>query len=39
VFLNLLHGSLGVQGLTDDAVLIHAGSMGNRLACIFGSTR
>jgi hypothetical protein len=38
VFLNLLHGSLGVQGLTDDTVLIHAGSMGDRLASVLGGT-
>jgi len=38
VFLNLLHGSLGVERLTNDTVLIHAGSMGNRLASVLGST-
>jgi hypothetical protein len=38
VFLDLLHGSLGVQGLTDDTVLIHAGSMGDRLASVLGGT-
>ncbi len=38
VFLNLLHGSLGVERLTNDTVLIHTGSMGNRLTSILGST-
>jgi hypothetical protein len=38
VFLNLLHGSLGVERLTNDTVLIHTRGMGNRLACILGGT-
>lgn len=38
VFLNLLHGSLGVERLTNDTVLIHAGSMSNRLASVLGGT-
>ena len=38
VFLNLLHGSLGVERLTNDTVLIHTGSMGNRLTSVLGGT-
>jgi nitrate reductase NapAB chaperone NapD len=38
VFLNLLHGSLGIERLTNDTVLIHTRSMGNRLASVLGST-
>jgi hypothetical protein len=39
VVFNLLHGRFGVEGLAEDAVLIHAGSMGHRLASVLGSTR
>ena len=38
VFLDLLHSSLGVKRLTDNTVLIHTGSMGNRLTSVLGST-
>ena len=38
VFFDLLHGSLGVERLTDNTVLIHTGSMGNRLTSILGGT-
>lgn len=39
VLLNLLHRSLGVQGVGDDPVGIHAGSMGNRLSRVAGVAR
>lgn len=38
VFLDLLHGSLGVKRLTDDTVLIHTGSMSNGLTSVLGGT-
>jgi hypothetical protein len=38
VFLNLLHGSLSVERLTNDTVLIHTGSMSNGLTSILGGT-
>ena len=39
VLLDLLHGRLGVQGVDDDLVLVHARLMGDRLAVVLGSTR
>jgi hypothetical protein len=38
IIFELLHCGLGVERLTNDAVLIHAGSMGNRLAGVLGDT-
>jgi hypothetical protein len=38
VFLNLLHSSLGVKRLTDNTILIHTRSMGNRLTSVLGGT-
>lgn len=38
IILELLHGSLSVKRLADDAVLVHAGSVGDRLAAVLGST-
>jgi len=38
VFLNLLHSGLSVERLTNDTVLIHTGSMGNRLTSVLGGT-
>jgi hypothetical protein len=38
IILELLHGSLSVKGLTNDAVLVHARSVGDGLAAVLGST-
>lgn len=38
VFLDLLHGALGVERVDDDLVLIETGLMGNRLAWVFWRT-
>jgi hypothetical protein len=38
IILKLLHGSLSVKRLTDDAVLVHAGSVGDGLAAVLGNT-
>lgn len=34
VFLDLLHGGLGVQWVANDTVLVHARQVRDRLACI-----
>jgi hypothetical protein len=39
VFLDLLHGRLGVERVDNDLVLIKTVGMGNRLAGVLGSTR
>lgn len=36
VFLDLLHGALGVKGVEDDLVRVETGAMGDRLAGILG---
>lgn len=38
IILELLHGSLSVKRLADDAVLVHAGSVGDGLAAVLGGT-
>jgi len=39
VFLNLLHGGLGVERVDDDLVLVQSWGMGNRLAGVLWRTR
>jgi hypothetical protein len=36
VVLNLLHGRLGVERVTDSTELVHTGKVGNRLASVLG---